>query len=300
MKRILIIALFAVLFFSCKTVQHQRVPNKDHTTVQHQRVLNTDHTTVQHQRVSNKDRTSDDIKGTKGIGTKILMLYKERDPDHEGILHILTGFIDKAGFTWDKMDVEKLLMEKDKINLSQYKGIMTCYQTSRMVGGDVYPYWLVKQMEAGRRILIIGSYGAYQGLIPKPDGTLIERSESIKTINTFFRPFGLEFRFGWTGEVKNLSITKKVEDMVEHEVKLKPEDINYYQFYKSVNPENRVYLEIERKDMFDSKSAFIVHTPFGGMILEGYGYLWDSKKKKTLQRVDMVRFIKEALEGDTL
>jgi hypothetical protein len=155
-------------------------------------------------------------------------------------------------------------------------------------------------MEAGRRILIIGSYGAYQGLIQKPDGTLIEQSESNKTINTFFRPFGLEFRFKWTCEVDNLSITKKVEDMVEHEVKLKPEDINYYQFYKSVNPGNRVYLEIERKDMFDSKSAFVVHTPFGGMILEGYGYFWDSRKNKTIQRVDMVRFIKEPFKGDLL
>ncbi len=280
MKKTLLIVFLGVLFFWCGHVISFAAETSSQTQI-----------------IPNLDLASNDIKGSKITGSRILVLYKERDPDHKGILNILTGLLDKTGYKWDKRDVEKLLMEKEEPDLSPYKGIMTCFQSSQMVGGDVYPYWLVKQMEAGRRILIIGSYGAYQGLIPKSDGTFIEWNESVQTINSFFWPFGLEFRFGWTGEAGKLVVTKKVKDMVEYQAKLKPENVSYYQYYKSVNPKNRIYLELERKDMFDSKSAFVVHTPFGGMILEGYGYFWDSQQNKTLQRVNMVRFMKEAFKG---
>ena len=104
--------------------------------------------------------------------SKILVLYKERDPDHLGILNIFTGFLAQAGYRFDSRDVEKLLVEKP--DMSAYSGIMTVYQTSQMVGGDLYPAWLVEQMEAGRQILIIGSYGAYQAMIQKSNGSFIE------------------------------------------------------------------------------------------------------------------------------
>ncbi|MCP4269489.1 MAG: hypothetical protein GY777_28620 [Candidatus Brocadiaceae bacterium] len=226
---------------------------------------------------------------------KILVLYKERDPGHEGIISILTPLLKQAGYDFDTRDVEELLVKKP--DMDSYSGIMTCYQTSQMVGGDVYPYWLVEQMEAGRRILIIGSYGAYQGMIKKPDGTFIEWNESTQTINTFFHPFGLEFHFAFTSDNQKLKLVTADKEYGQFQAPITQKDLQYYQLYTSVNQKNKIFFELERTDMIASRSALNVMTPFGGMVLEGYSYFWDAGKNKTIFRVNFPGFIKEVFSA---
>ncbi len=226
---------------------------------------------------------------------KILVLYKERDPDHEGIISILTPLLKQAGYDFDTRDVEELLVKKP--DMDSYSGIMTCYQTSQMVGGDVYPYWLVEQMEAGRRILIIGSYGAYQGMIEKPDGTFVEWNESTQTINTFFHPFGLEFHFAFTSDNQKLKLVTADKEYGQFQAPITQKDLQYYQLYTSVNQKNKIFFELERTDMIASRSALNVITPFGGMVLEGYSYFWDSRKNKTIFRVNFPEFIREVFSA---
>lgn len=228
---------------------------------------------------------------------KILLLYKERDSAHEGIVQLFGDFLQQAGFEFDARDVENLLHEKP--DMSPYKGIVSAYQTSQMVGSDTYPLWLVKQMEAGRRILIIGNYGAYQGLIPKPDGSFIEWNESTQTINTFFYPFGLEFYFAFTSDNSKLKLIKAEKKYAQYQTEISQEDLNYYQLYKSINPKNKTFFELERTDMLDSRSALNVITPFGGMVLEGYAYYWDSQRGQNIFRVDFPAFMKEVFSGES-
>ncbi len=230
-----------------------------------------------------------------GSESRILVLYKERDPDHAGLLQIFTSLLGQAGYAYDSLDVERLLVEKP--DMSGYSGILTVYQTSQMVGGDLYPAWLVEQMEAGRRVLIVGSYGAYQGIIAKPNGRFVEWNESTQTINTFFHPFGLEFHFAFTGDRRLLRLVHADREYAQYQDSITEADLHYYQLYKSVNPDNRIYFGLERTDMLDSQSAFNVITPFGGMILEGYSYYWDPQKKKTVFRVNFPKFMKEVFSG---
>lgn len=222
---------------------------------------------------------------------KILVLYKQRDPDHQGLIKLYTDFLKQAGFNFETKDVEKLLAEKP--DMDNYHGIMTIFQSSQMLGGDVYPMWLVKQMEAGRQILILGSYGAYQGLIKKPDGSFVEWNELTQTINTFFYPFGLQFYFAFTGDSSKLKLHKADKQYAQFQAPITQQQLNYYQLYKSVNSKNKIFFEVERKDMVDSRSAFNVITPFGGMILEGYALSWDKEKKQNMQRVDFPAFMKQ-------
>jgi len=226
---------------------------------------------------------------------RILVLYKERDPDHVGILNLLTSHLKQAGYEYDSRDVEKLLVNKP--DMSPYTGIMTVYQTSQMVGGDLYPAWLVEQMEAGRRILIIGSYGAYQALIRRPNGTFLEWNESTKTINTFFYPFGLEFYFAFTGDTNRLQIVKADKEFAQYQQPILTNDLKYFQLFKSVNSDNQVYFSLKRSDMIDSESALNVITPFGGMIIEGYSYYWDPDRKKTVYRVNFSKFMKKVFSA---
>jgi hypothetical protein len=226
---------------------------------------------------------------------KILILYKERDPAHVGTVQLFSSFLKEAGYEFDTRDVEALLTEKP--DMSPYVGILSAYQTTQMVGADIYPRWLVEQMEAGRRILIIGSYGAYQGLIKRPDGSFVEYNESTKTINTFFYSFGLEFYFAFTGDNSKLRLVKANKEYGQYQTPITQKDLNYYQLYKSVNPHNRIFFELERTDMLDSRSALNVITPFGGMVLEAYAYYWDPEKKKNVFRVDFPAFMKEVFSG---
>lgn len=235
------------------------------------------------------------VAGVAESSNNILVLYKERDPDHAGIVQIFTGFLKEAGYNFESRDVEKLLIEKP--DMSPYSGILTAYQTSQMVGGDLYPQWLVEQMEAGRRILIIGSYGAYQAMIRKPDGTFVEWNESTQTINTFFHPFGLEFYFAFTGDPKLLHIVQADKEYAQFQDPITQDDLNYYQLYKSVNPKNEIFFGLNRTDMLDSGSALNVITPFGGMILEGYSYYWDPEKKKTIYRVNFPKFMMQVFSA---
>lgn len=226
---------------------------------------------------------------------KILVLYKARDANHDNIVSYLTGFLGTAGYAWDARDVETFLPQKP--DMSPYRGIMTCYLSSQMVGAKDYSRWMARQLDEGRKVAIIGSYGAYQGLLREKDGTTVEYNESTARINTFLWPFGLEFYFAFSNDRSRFRVTNRSKQFAEFEAPLGDRDINYYQLFKSRYADNRVYLSVERSDMLDSDSAFICHTPYGGMILEGYGYFWDEQRKKMVQRVDMVHFLKGCFEG---
>ena len=230
---------------------------------------------------------------------RVLILYKERDAYHQDSIDYVGKAVVKAGYRWDSRDVERLLAGGEKVDLSRYRGIVTCYLSTKMIGAERYTRFLLDQMEAGRKIIIIGSYGAYQGMIPKADGTYLEWNESTIAINTFFWPFGLEFLFGWTNVNKKLRITRIVPAMAEYETRLSQRDLDYFQYFRSVNPANKVYLELERTDILDSKSAVVVHTPFGGMVLEDFIRVWDKRSRRMKQRVNLVRFIREGLAGKT-
>ncbi len=227
-------------------------------------------------------------------GKKILVLYKQRDADHGNAVSYLGAFLKQAGYEWEAKDVESFFPSGP--DMSRYRGIVTSYLSSQMVGADAYPEWMVKQLEAGRKVAIVGSYGAYQGLIPKPNGKFIQWNESMRTINTFLWPFGIEFYFAFTDDSSKLEVGRKDRRFAEFEAPLEAADLRYYQLFRSANPRNKIHLLVRRKDMMDSDSVFIAHTPFGGMILEGYGFFWDEKKKAMIQRVDMAGFFKECFE----
>ncbi|MDQ7823292.1 MAG: DUF2194 domain-containing protein [Candidatus Eremiobacteraeota bacterium] len=229
-------------------------------------------------------------------GGKLLVLYKERDKFGRPNADYVATFLKKAGYITEFRDIEALIAEKES-DLTGFQGLVTCYQGTDMKGADRYPAFLLKQMAQGRKVVIIGSYGAFQGLDMAPEGHLVPWNVSTKTINTFFYPFGLKFLFGWTGDSSKLEATFRDPSMVEYEAPLLKEHLTYYQYFKSVNKDNKVFLELQRTDFRDSKSAAVVITPYGGLLMEGYGFFWDAKTGKVIQRVNMEKFLARALEG---
>lgn len=238
-------------------------------------------------------------------GKKILVLYKQRDPNHEGLVARYTDYLRQAGFEFEAKDVETYFPADP--DTSAFGGIVTCYESNNMVGADQYPLWLDKQMDAGKKVVVIGMYGAFQGLLPRPDKTFVEWNESSRTINTFFWPFGLEFYPAFSNTKGTFTITRKEKQFAEFEAPLVEADVEKtgYQLFRSVNPQNKLMLTVQRSDLRESESAFIVQTPYGGMILQGYTPYWDGnrvdkrtgKKGTVVQRTDMVAFLRQCLEG---
>ncbi|OGS23212.1 MAG: hypothetical protein A2252_00855 [Elusimicrobia bacterium RIFOXYA2_FULL_39_19] len=229
---------------------------------------------------------------------KILILYKQRESGYENTVNYLGYILKEAGFSWDSADIETLLKEKKASDLSDYTGVLASYQTPDMINADKYPYFLIDLIDAGKKVVLIGNYGAYQNLAYRENNRPVKWNESLKNINSFFYSFGLEFYFGWTGTAENMRITLKDSAMVEYQAPIDLGQIKYYQLFKSVNPSNRVHLEIERTDVPDSKSAIVVQTPYGGMILEGYSYFWDAGSARIVQRVNMAEFFKNCFLSD--
>lgn len=245
------------------------------------------------------------ISNPKGRRGTILVLYKTRDPNHKGLVTLYTGYLREAGYGWDAEDVESYFSEDP--DTSEYAGIMTCFESNSMVSADKYPLWLDKQLEAGKKIAVIGMYGAFQGLLPKKDGTYVESNEPSLSANTFFWPFGLEFFPAFSNKKGTLKITRKNGRFAQFQAPITTTDVEKtgYQLFRSVHPANKVHLAVSRSDLRNSESAFIVHTPFGGMILQGYTPFWDpgridpktGAKGMVVQRTDMAAFLKLCFDG---
>lgn len=185
---------------------------------------------------------------------------------------------------------------------------MTCYESNNMVGADKYPLWLGKQMEArqeGRRPRHVRRLPGAARASRQEDAHRVERV--LAHHQRLLLALRARSSTGLLNKPGTFTITKKEKQFAEYEAPIKPGDVakTGYQLFRSVNPQDKVYLAVKRSDLRDSESAFIVQTPYGGMILQGYTPYWDGERvdKKTgkkgmvVQRTDMKTFLRQCLDG---
>ena len=175
-----------------------------------------------------------------------------------------------------------------------YQAVVTWFQTGDMENGIAYPGWLARQIADGRKVVILGNYGAFKSRRRTPT-VWIDWWTAWRDINSFFYPFGLEFAGDWTGDPRVLKIVEKVPGIVEAEIPLHREDLRHYSRWKSIHPENKSYLVVDRRDRRGGKSSFVVRTPYGCMALEGYVFHWDDRAKTLKFRLNIPAFLQECL-----
>ena len=175
-----------------------------------------------------------------------------------------------------------------------YQAIVTWFQTADMREGIAYPGWLARQIIEGRKVVILGNYGAFKSLRQTPT-MQIDWWNAWRDTNSFFYPFGLEFAGDWIGDPKILKIAEKDPAMVEAEIPLRQEDLKHYYRWKSVHPENKSFLVVDRGDRPDGKSSFVIRTPYGCMAFEGYLFHWDEQAKALKFRLNIPAFLRECL-----
>lgn len=225
-------------------------------------------------------------------GGHLLALYKgteKVDAESNFIRRFLAEPLKSLGYTVDYRDVTQGL--PSPAEMGRYKGVVTWFQTASMENAAAYCQWLLQQIQAGRKVVILGNLGAYQE-VDKASQTPTERWLLTHEYNSFLYPFGLEFKGGWTKDTNVLKVANRDPAMVPW---LEQSHLAHYFWIESVNKENKVYLSVRRSDLTPSDSAFVVRTPFGGYILESYLFRDATGKGDYKWHVDITSFLRDAL-----
>lgn len=227
---------------------------------------------------------------------KMLGLFKGSDKQSEEdnlIRKFAAGPLFKLGCTLDYRDIEKGV--PDGNTMEGYSGIISWYTSPSMERSPQYCQWLADNLAQGRKIIIMGNFGAYAERI-KSGRISTTRFLSDHEINNFFYPFGLRMEQMWTpdsalirrdfadGGIMNLALLKE------------PSDFKNYFLFRSILPGNRPCLTLSRKDIPDSGSDVVVTTPYGGMALETYIYRQNSSNWEITPILNLESFLGRCLE----
>lgn len=227
---------------------------------------------------------------------RILGLLKKSEDSTEYISYVhrfLFKHLFMLGYWTDYHFVENGLPNTDQ--MSTYSSVVTWFRTPNMINGEDYPSWLLNQIISNRKVIIFGNFGAFKGVIKKPGNFDVDWWINRNKYNNFFYPFGLEFLGDWIGDTSVLRIKYKNPQIVEKDIPIKNTDLTHYFMWKSVNTENKVFLNIERTDRQNSESAFVVRTPYGGFAFENYLLKWDSIDNQLKFHINIPEFLKECL-----
>ena len=201
------------------------------------------------------------------------------------------------GYWTDYHFVEQSLPDHQEMN--SYDGVISWYRTPDMKNGEDYIPWLLEQIVSDRKVIIIGNFGAFKAIKNEETKELgayqVDWWVDNLQVNNFFNPFGLQFLGNWSGDPEILKVDHIDSSMMEYEIPLMDSDVKHYYQWKSVNPENELFLKVSRTDKANSESAFTVRTPYGGMVFEGYLMKWDSTENRLKFRLNIREFLKQCL-----
>ena len=225
-------------------------------------------------------------------GKKLLGLYKGsegKDARSNFIARFAATPLYDLGYGLDYHDIETGLPSAQ--TMSRYQGVVSWYNTPQMPKAGDYVTWLAQQVESGRRVVVIGNWGAFAEDIPSSGGT-VRRFLQSPEYNRFFYPFGLEFRAAWTPKKGTVSVVEKDPQVVTW---LEPNHVGHYYWIRSVNPDNKSFLTVNRSDIQDGQSAVVVATPKGGLALESYVLGTDPSTKQPRMHIDLKKFLRQSL-----
>jgi polysaccharide biosynthesis protein PelA len=230
---------------------------------------------------------------------KLLGLYKSSenvDQNNNFLARFVAPILFDLGYGIDYHDIDSGLPASER--MSAYDGIISWYTTPELAKAGDYIEWLTAQLDADRRVIILGNFGAFAEDVPSKAGD-VRRFLQSPEYNTFFFPFGLEFRGAWTPEKKKVQVAKKDASVMNW---LEPGHVGHYYWIRSMHPDNQEYLTVTRDDLQDGESAVVVATPKGGLALESYILGTDPTTKQPRMHLDMEKFLSQALtlQGETV
>lgn len=207
--------------------------------------------------------------GTKEIKRRILAFYQrdhqeasEKNRVHDNV----ETFLNHLGLVVDYRAIEDGL--PTAAEMEPYRGVITWFLGASVPDAQAYGSWLKNQIEAGRKVVILGDYGAYQD---KNLTTQVDPGPTLKALGIDWRAASpvSGIRLNRTNLVTTgpPSIEYMDPQMCkgEHPINLADNDLKKgWPVYLSADPANKVYLKV--KDPEGQLCDAITITPHGGLI----------------------------------
>ncbi len=244
------------------------------------------------------DRAPSAAQGTV-VQREILALINSREakgdsdllPVRTSLIHNMAEMpLNYLGMKLHYLDVHTEPLPSDE-EMQRYAGIVTWFGDDRMRNAAQYLEWFRHQVETGKRVVVLGGIGA---AVDATTGAEVDPG----LVEAAYAALGLTYSAAQSGmQTDNpllITVRRKVPEMVEFERSLDGEVWQYEQF-RSTNPENRVYLTINRVDIPDGDSDVVVTGPWGGFVMGGYDYYDQPRTYQKRWRIDPFRFFEEAL-----
>ncbi len=173
----------------------------------------------------------------------------------------------------------------DNVDMENIHGILTWFHDDQMPNAAAYLKWLLTQMNLGKKVVVLGSLGAFRDSETRKD-------IPMNYTNKVFNKLGLDYQGDWSDNPFIIEIVSGVSHMVEFERTLEHE-LEYYEKVVSLNKENNVYLSIRRSDLSNSESSVVVTTPTGAFALKGYEIFIQMESDEMRWRINPFHFFTE-------
>ena len=198
---------------------------------------------------------------------KVLVLFDSNagQKENENIIYrdgqVILSYL---GLLTDYWDINRRPLPEDNV-MSDYRGIITIFTDDIKTGTDGYLRWLNRQIQAQRKIVVIGKLGA-----------TVKKKQDPKLTHLIHRTYqhlGFKNSGHFTITQPNLRYVFKDKKGVEFEFKYPPFPPTYEKIVPSAEP-IKVYLTIDRRDLPESTSFMIFTSPIGGFAHQDY-LLWE-------------------------
>jgi len=232
--------------------------------------------------------------GHCGTERTILALYDSTDPLYNktdyNFIHLSAEMpLNYLGMRVRYHDIAEGLPPSE--DMRDVRGVITWFEDDAMPDAAAYCEWAAGQIAAGKKYVIVDGLGALTD-------SVTGKAVPLDVVNSVFGGLKLRYEAGWTDNPFVIEVEDKDPSMVEFERTLSGETWEYEKIVP-LSPDCSVYLELDRTDIPDGKSAAVVTTPAGGFVLDGYALYDDYINRQKSWRIDPFLFFSEAfaLEG---
>ena len=222
------------------------------------------------------------------VKRKVLILYNSelsQTPEDNFAYMSCQSILNYYGILADYRDISQRPLPDSKI-MSDYRGIITIFNSNKMQGAKDYFIWLNKQFDAKRKVVVLGELGGTDNLGLNP--------VLNKLINKTYRNLGLEYGYDFTTNQSLISYAFIDKNRVEFERKY-PVFVNEYEKFKPIHKNIKTYLAIKRKDKKDSTSSLIITSSTGGFARSGFFFWEDTITNRKKWYLNPFIFFEEAL-----
>lgn len=218
----------------------------------------------------------------------ILALYDSHEdpwPERTLIHEYAEVILNHLGLIVDYHDIAESLPTDDQMN--KYRGIISWFQDDNMTYPSQYLKWLRKQIDSGKKAVILGNLGAYSDRL----GNYLDYNE----VNDALSVFGVSFLHQETDNPFVIDVVYKDAEMVEFERPLDME-ITFYSRIQQDTESVKPYLVLQRTDIAESESVVVFTAPAGAVAISPYVYYLNQENYKTQWRINPFRFFKEGFQ----